>query len=270
VRLAIHDRGRGCPLRSRRASSSPYFTTKPVGEGTGLGLATVHGIVKQSGGFIRVESEPGYGTTFELLFSRSSKLTSPSPEAVPLAPDAGGTVRLVEDDPNVRSVTARSLRSDSYAVLVAANGLEALEILSSHRGPLDLLVTDVIMPGVDGHRLAEAIKRQWPELSVLYVSGHAHDVLGERGALEPGIDLLPKPYTPATLLARVRAAVANLESPAGGPWGAARPDASRDGRRQACQPGQLNTQRGTGRRLHPNRSGSRCRRGASARSPATG
>ena len=209
VRLAIHDSGAGMPPAVKARLFEPFFTTKPVGKGTGLGLATVHGIVKQSGGFIRVESEPGYGTTFELLFPRASEAPSPPPEVVPLAPRRGGeTVLLVEDDPHVRSVTARALRSDGYTVLVAGNGLEALELLSSHPGPLDLLVTDVIMPGVDGHRLAEAIRGQWPELRVLYVSGHSHDVLGERGALDPGIDLLPKPYTPASLLARVRTAIA--------------------------------------------------------------
>jgi PAS domain S-box-containing protein len=208
VRLAIHDSGTGMSTAVKDRLFEPFFTTKPVGKGTGLGLATVHGIVKQSGGFVRAESEPGYGTTFELLFPRASGVASASPEAVALSPRRGGeTVLLVEDDPHVRSITARMLASDGYAVLVAANGLEALELLSSHRGPLDLLVTDVIMPGVDGHRLADSIKRQWPGLLVLYVSGHAHDVLGERGALEPGIDLLPKPYTPASLLARVGAAL---------------------------------------------------------------
>ena len=209
VRLAIHDSGIGMSPEVKGRLFEPFFTTKPVGKGTGLGLATVHGIVKQSGGFIRVESEPSYGTTFEILFPRARDAATPPPAVEPLPARRGGeTVLLVEDDPHVRSVTARTLGSDGYEVLVASNGLEALEIVSSHRGPLDLLVTDVIMPGVDGRQVAEAIRGQWPELHVLYVSGHAHDVLGERGALDPGIDLLPKPYTPASLLARVGAALA--------------------------------------------------------------
>jgi two-component system cell cycle sensor histidine kinase/response regulator CckA len=209
VRLAIHDSGLGMSSETKGRLFEPFFTTKPVGKGTGLGLATVHGIVKQSGGFIRAESEEGYGTTFEILFPRASEAASPAPEAEPPAARRGGeTVLLVEDDPHVRSVTARTLTSDGYEVLVASNGIEALELVSSHHGPLDLLVTDVIMPGVDGRQVAESIRGQWPELRVLYVSGHAHDVLGERGALDPGIDLLPKPYTPASLLARVGAALA--------------------------------------------------------------
>ncbi len=213
VRLAVHDSGMGMSPEVKARLFEPFFTTKPIGQGTGLGLATVHGIVKQSGGFVRVESEPGYGTTFEVLFPRaaepaSPEPTSPSPEPLLLAaPQGRETVLLVEDDPHVRSVTARTLGSGGYEVLVAGNGLEALELVSSHRGPLDLLVTDVIMPGVDGRQLAEAIRRAWPELRVLYVSGHAHDVLGQRGALDSGIDLLPKPYTPVSLLARVRAAL---------------------------------------------------------------
>jgi PAS domain S-box-containing protein len=208
VRLAIHDSGAGMSAEVKARLFEPFFTTKPVGEGTGLGLATVHGIVKQSGGFIRVESEPGYGTSFEVLFPRAGEAARRAPEPAAHTPRRGGeTVLLVEDDPHVRSVTARALGSEGYAVLVAGNGLEALELLSSHRGPLDLLVTDVIMPGVDGHRLAESIRKQWPKVRVLYVSGHAHDVLGEHGALDPGVDLLSKPYTPASLLARVAAAL---------------------------------------------------------------
>jgi two-component system cell cycle sensor histidine kinase/response regulator CckA len=208
VRLAIHDSGIGMSPEVKARLFEPFFTTKPVGKGTGLGLATVHGIVKQSGGFIRAESEPGYGTTFEILLPRARDAGSAprDVEAIP-ARRGGETVLLVEDDPHVRSVTARTLLSDGYQVLVASNGIEALELVSSHRGPLDLLLTDVIMPGVDGRKVAEAIRSQWPDLRVLYVSGHAHDVLGDRGALDPGIDLLPKPYTPASLLARVGAAL---------------------------------------------------------------
>ena len=208
VRLAIHDSGLGMAPEVKARLFEPFFTTKPLGKGTGLGLATVYGIVEQSGGHIRAESEPGYGTTFEVLFPRIAVAAAASTEAEAVT-RAGGreTILLVEDDPQVRSVTARSLTTGGYTLLLASNGLEAVEILASNRGRLDLLITDVIMPGVDGRKLAEAVRKEWPKVRVLFVSGHAHDVLGQRGILDEGVDLLPKPYTSASLLARVRAAL---------------------------------------------------------------
>ncbi len=211
VRLAVHDSGVGMAHDVKAHLFEPFFTTKPLGKGTGLGLATVHGIVKQSGGHIRVETEPSYGTTFEILFPRIMEAASaeqPAEEETRKAEARGGaTVLLVEDDSHVRSATARALISGGYALLQASNGLQAVEMLAGHKGRLDLLVTDVMMPGVDGSKLAEAVRRAFPQVRVLFVSGHAHEVLGQRGMLDEGVDLLPKPYTSASLLERVRAAL---------------------------------------------------------------
>ncbi len=208
VRLAMHDSGIGMAPEVRSRLFEPFFTTKPVGKGTGLGLATVHGIVKQSGGFIRVESEPGYGTTFEMVFPRIVEAASREGEAACPATTGGvETILLVEDDPHVCSVTARALADAGYTVLVARNGIEAVELLASHPGQLDLLVTDVVMPGVDGRQLADSVRKEWPDARVLFVSGHAHDVLGRRGMLDGAVDLLLKPYTAGSLLGRVRRAL---------------------------------------------------------------
>jgi len=208
VRLAIHDTGTGMAPEVKARLFEPFFTTKPLGKGTGLGLATVLGIVKQSGGFVRVESEPGYGSTFEVVFPRIAEPVRPQVVAAPIATVGGReAILLVEDDPHVRSVTARALGAAGYALLLASNGLEAIEILSRHPGRLDLLITDVVMPGVDGRQLAEAVRKEWPEVRVLFLSGHAQDVLGERGMLEEGVDLQTKPYTATSLLARVRGAL---------------------------------------------------------------
>jgi two-component system cell cycle sensor histidine kinase/response regulator CckA len=209
VRLAIQDSGIGMTADVKARLFEPFFTTKPVGKGTGLGLAMIHGIVTQSGGFIRVESEPTYGTSFEVLFPRVSEEASTTAEPAPAEAARGKeTILLVEDDLLVRRVTARSLGAGGYELLMASNGLEAVEILAGHRGRLDLLITDVVMPGVDGRQLATAVRKEWPDVRVLYVSGHAHDVLGQRGMLDEGVDLLPKPYTSSSLLARVQAALA--------------------------------------------------------------
>jgi CheY-like chemotaxis protein len=184
----------------------PFFTTKPVGKGTGLGLATVYGVVKQNDGYILVDSEPGQGATFELFFPRIlGAAIAASPPAVVTTPRGTETVLVVEDDPQVRDITVRSLRSGGYRVLVAGAGHEAFEIAAGERGRLRLLVTDVMMPGLDGRAVANELRRHHPDLRVLYVSGHAQEVIAKRGVLEPGIELLPKPFTRSSLLARVRA-----------------------------------------------------------------
>jgi two-component system cell cycle sensor histidine kinase/response regulator CckA len=184
----------------------PFFTTKPVGQGTGLGLATVYGIVKQSEGYILVESEPGQGATFEVFLPRVTDAVARVEAPVPVTTTRGAeTVLVVEDDRLVREVTVRSLRAAGYAVLAASDGREALEIAARQRGPLHLLVTDVVMPGEDGGAVANAVRRRHPEVRVLYVSGYAEAAIVDRGVLEAGIEFLPKPFRPSTLLARARA-----------------------------------------------------------------
>jgi CheY-like chemotaxis protein len=183
----------------------PFFTTKPMGKGTGLGLATVYGIVKQSGGHVRVESELGLGTSFEVCFPRTVAAAETEVTPAPGTATSGTeTILIVEDDPHVREVTVRSLRAGGYRVLVAGNGGEAFDLAALEPNPLKLLITDVVMPGIDGRTLADELRRRIPELRVLFVSGHAEEFIGKHGVLEPGIELLPKPFTGSSLLARVR------------------------------------------------------------------
>jgi len=221
VRLTISDSGQGMSPEVKAHAFEPFFTTKPVGRGTGLGLATVYGIVKQSEGYILLESEPGQGTSFQIYLPRIAE-PAVAVEAPPgVAPGQGSeTVLVAEDDPQVRNVTVRSLRSGGYTVLVAEGGREAIELGRRTPGPLHLLVTDVVMPGLDGRSVAEALRPGHPEMRVLYVSGHAEEAIVERGVLEPGLEFLPKPFTVSSLLAKVRAI---LDAARGRTDGAAEP-----------------------------------------------
>ncbi len=201
VLLAVQDTGVGMSPEVQAHLYEPFFTTKPQGKGTGLGLATVHGIVTQSGGRIRVDTQPGRGTRFEITFPRTHRAISP--DAVPSggAPRGSETVLVVEDDPQVRSVTVRALEGAGYRVLVAGHAAEALALARTARSKLDLLVTDVVMPGPSGTVLAAELRRARPGLRVLLVSGYARDGLG---AGADGAHFLQKPFTPAVLQARVR------------------------------------------------------------------
>jgi nitrogen-specific signal transduction histidine kinase/ActR/RegA family two-component response regulator len=207
VRVAIRDSGSGMAPEVKAHAFEPFFTTKPKGRGTGLGLATVYGIVKQSDGYILVESEPGRGTTFELYFPRIADLAAvPAAAPQPAAATSGTeTVLVVEDDPQVRDVTVRSLRAAGHPVLVAGCGRDALELDPEALRRTRLLVTDVVMPGLGGRALADELRRLHPALRVLYVSGYTQDAIVQRGVLDSGIEFLPKPFTPTVLLSRVRA-----------------------------------------------------------------
>jgi len=207
VRLAVRDSGSGMGDEVKAHLFEPFFTTKPKGRSTGLGLATVYGIVKQNGGLITVESEPGRGSTFEILLPRTLEPPAQGAADPPAVATGGGTETLlvVEDDPQVREVTVRALRAGGYHVLVAGGGREALDLPALKE--LKLLVTDVVMPGMGGWELAEAMRRRYPGLRVLFVSGYTQTNLAERG-----VELLSKPFTPTTLLARVRLV---LDAPGG-------------------------------------------------------
>jgi two-component system, cell cycle sensor histidine kinase and response regulator CckA len=214
VRLAVRDSGAGMSEEARAHLFEPFFTTKPRGQGTGLGLATVYGIVKQSGGHIRVESEPGRGTTFEMYFPQVEG-RAVSVERPAVATTRGTeTVLVVEDERPVREVTVRVLRSAGYRVLVAESGQAALDLDPRELATVRLLVTDVVMPGLDGREVAQALGRGCPGLRVLYVSGYAQDAVAQRGGLAPGTDLLEKPFTPSVLLGRVRAVLDRPEGAA--------------------------------------------------------
>jgi PAS domain S-box-containing protein len=228
VRLRVKDSGAGMGPEVRAHLFEPFFTTKGPGKGTGLGLATVHGIVAQSGGHIEVDTAPGQGTTFDVYLPRAEAAPEAVAERPPaLAPPARTgheTLLLVEDDPLVRGVMVSVLGGAGYEVLVAEAGGPALELAAGHPRPIHLVVTDVIMPGRSGPQVVEDLQRLRPGLRALYVSGYAADVIAERGVLESGIEFLPKPFTAGALLERVRALLdAQAADPGPRPAATARP-----------------------------------------------
>ncbi|MBI5067830.1 MAG: PAS domain S-box protein [Deltaproteobacteria bacterium] len=208
VRLTVRDSGGGMSAEARAHLFEPFFTTKGRGRGTGLGLAAVHGIVKQSQGAITVESEPGRGTAIHVRLPRT-EVTAEDREADVgrASPGTSGAVLLVEDDALVRNVAERALRRAGYQVLVAGDGQDALSLPLPAQG-LALLVTDVVMPGLDGRQLAERLRQRQPGLRVLYVSGFTQDALAHHGVLDHGVELLEKPFVAATLVARVQQVLA--------------------------------------------------------------
>jgi len=208
VALVVRDSGVGMSPGVKAHLFEPFFTTKPTGEGTGLGLATVHGIVHQCGGDVRVESEPERGTTFELRFPRCAApaVANAAPAPTPGTARGSETVLVIEDDPQVRDVTVRALRGAGYRVLVAGGGSEALELVRRGGERPEIVVTDVVMPGLDGRALVDELRRRHGrDLRALFVSGYTQEVIHHRGVLDTGVDFLPKPFTPAALVARVRA-----------------------------------------------------------------
>ncbi len=206
VMLAVSDTGTGIPHEIQPQIFEPFFTTKEQGKGTGLGLATVYGIVKQSGGYIEVDTEPGQGTTFRIYLPRLDAEAAPVDRITRPAAAAGGTetILLVEDEEGVRELARDILRTSGYTVLEARNGPEALLLCERHQGPLDMLLTDVVMPRMSGRELAERLAPLRPDLSVLYMSGYTDDAVIRHGVLGAGTAFLQKPFTPAALVLRVR------------------------------------------------------------------
>lgn len=210
VVLTVQDTGSGMDPATLDRIFEPFFTTKPIGKGTGLGLATVYGIVKQSGGGIWVESAPGEGATFRVYLPRvEDQAVVPPPAQRPERPRGGSaTILLVEDDAAVRQLSLRVLSLEGHRVLVAANGSEALLLCERHRAEISLIVTDVIMPGMSGRELATRIAAFAPNARILFMSGYTDDAIAHHGVLEPGTLLLSKPFTPEVLADRVRDALA--------------------------------------------------------------
>ncbi|MEV4709329.1 PAS domain S-box protein [Actinoplanes sp. NPDC049316] len=207
VRIRVSDTGTGMPREVIDKAFDPFFTTKPSGQGTGLGLATVYGIVTQAGGTVQIYSEPGYGTTITILLPVTDAVAE---DARPSAPpgDFGGhgaTVLVVEDEAALREVTERILRRGGYTVLTATDGLDALRISRTHEGTIDVLLTDVIMPGMLGKDLAEAVTEVRPGIRVLFMSGYAQPVLTTHGTLAADVHLLEKPFTGTELLQALHA-----------------------------------------------------------------
>jgi len=206
VRLEICDTGVGMDAATQAHLFEPFFTTKGPEQGTGLGLATVHGIVTQSGGHLTVDSVLGQGTTFSIYLPRVEEAVDTSaPEAAQEGPQQGvETIVLVEDHAAIRDITQTILQQHGYTVLAAADGREALQHSAQHEGPIHLLLTDVVMPGMSGRELADRLVRLRPEVRVLYMSGYPDDALSHHGVLEPGTALLLKPFAPHGLLQKVR------------------------------------------------------------------
>lgn len=206
VVLSVTDTGAGMDEETKRHIFEPFFTTKGPGKGTGLGLATVYGIVRQTGGGISVESKPGEGSTFRIYLPLEM---GPVEHTKPVAPRMDKsrnfeTVLVVEDEEIVRDLVCEVLVEQGYNVLCSADGVEALEVASQYDGQIHLLITDVIMPHMNGQELAVKLSALRPDMKVLYVSGYSDNDIGDHGVLDPRIELLQKPFTPETLARKIR------------------------------------------------------------------
>jgi two-component system, cell cycle sensor histidine kinase and response regulator CckA len=222
VRIDVADTGTGIPADIVDKIFEPFFSTKEVGKGTGLGLSTVYGIVKQTGGFVYVDSEAGKSTVFRIFLPRHRPEleTQPEPaagaaareasaEAKPKADLTGqGTILLVEDEDGLRSLNARGLRSRGYSVIEASNGVEAMEALEEKNGAVDLVVSDVVMPEMDGPTLLKEMRARNPDLKIIFVSGYAEDAFEKSLPENQQFAFLPKPFTLAQLVAAVKETMA--------------------------------------------------------------
>ena len=203
--LSVSDSGIGMDAATRARAFEPFFTTKASGQGTGLGLSTVYGIVKQSGGSIWLYSEPGRGTTVKIFLRRHeqpdvARVAADAPAHVDARPAA---ILLVEDDDLVRVAAHRALRKRGHRVLEAADGEAALSVIAREKGTIDLVITDLVMPRLGGRELGERLRAQGIEAAILYVSGYTGDAVTQRAMVDDGAEFLEKPFTPDQLLQKV-------------------------------------------------------------------
>jgi signal transduction histidine kinase/CheY-like chemotaxis protein len=211
VMLSVQDTGVGMDAATRSRVFEPFFTTKEVGKGTGLGLATVYGIVKQSRGYVALTSEPGFGSTFSIYFPRAwgteaavDHTAAASSNASLRATGREETVLIVDDEPTLRRLAQRSLQRAGYRVIAAANGVEALDRIDAHQGRIDILVTDIVMPGMGGRKLVEQIHTRGLSMRVLFMSGYTDDEVMRRGLLDSGCAFLAKPFGLDAFMIKVR------------------------------------------------------------------
>jgi CheY-like chemotaxis protein len=213
VKLVVRDTGTGMPPEVKARAFDPFFTTKERGKGSGLGLSTVYGIIKQSGGSIAIDSEPGCGAAVTNCLPRVEAVVESEPATVVqrTAPTTA-TLLFVEDEPLVRELTVKFLNRSGFTVFEAADGVEALELSRRHEGVIDLLVTDVVMPRMGGRELALALLAERPRLRVLFISGYTDDAGDLREVAGDAGDFLQKPFRPEVLVARVRGLLERADS----------------------------------------------------------
>jgi CheY-like chemotaxis protein len=220
VMLAVSDTGIGMDATIRSHVFEPFFTTKELGKGTGLGLATVYGIVKQSGGFIWVESSPGRGTTFEIYLPQvaGQAAIAETEEKTSPTPPGSETILVVEDEAGVRELACQFLRVKGYRVLEAAGGIDALEVARDHKGTIHLLLSDMVMPKMSGGELAAKLREIRPDIRVSFMSGYSEFSRAHLAMGFPDAPVLQKPFSPASLVGIVREALARpLTAAAGEP-----------------------------------------------------
>ncbi len=218
VRLSVRDTGKGMDLETQSRIFEPFFTTKELGKGTGLGLATVYGIIKQHGGDIRVHSEPGDGTTFQIFLpaihrenSIGDRTMEKDPNLIP-AVTGTGTILVAEDDPTVRQLTCSMLKTLGYRVLSGETAVECIHLASRSPQGIDLLLTDVVMPGMNGKELYFRLKESIPNLKVIFMSGHTSEVIVDRGVTEGGVEFLQKPFNLMSLAQKIHAMLASMSA----------------------------------------------------------
>ncbi len=205
VMLSVSDTGMGMDKETQSRIFEPFFTTKEKGKGTGLGLSTVYGIVKQTGGYVMVQSEKGVGSIFNIYLPQVEAMVDSSAAPVVRAAQGGNeTVLLVEDEESVRQLVRETLEAKGYKVIEADNGEAGLAAAANWQGKIDLVITDIVMPGISGRELAHEVLKSRPETKVLYLSGYTEDTIVSEGSFESGTSFLQKPFTLQLLSRKVR------------------------------------------------------------------